>query len=176
MDVLHQFWNGLDKAIGLHLEAKELELSHMLWRGTIVFCFSVFLARIADRRFLGRNACFDVMLGVILGSVLSRGINGQAKFFPTLAASALLVLLHRLVGAAAFHWHWFSVLAKGRESMLVQDGKVNEVAMRQNHITNDDLSENLRLNGGIADVSKVAEARLERNGTVSVVQRKETGR
>jgi uncharacterized membrane protein YcaP (DUF421 family) len=170
------FWDRLydfaDRALGLELSARDLHFSHMAARSFVVFCFAIVLARAADRRFMGRSACFDFMLAVILGSVLSRGINGQAPFFATLGASALLVLLHHVVGTIAFRSHWFSDLVKGRDVVLVRDGQVDEGALRRNRITYDDLCENLRTNGNVHSLEDVEEARLERNGSVSVVKRK----
>jgi uncharacterized membrane protein YcaP (DUF421 family) len=170
MQELGQF---AERLLGLNLQASELHFSHMACRAFIVFCFGVLLARVADRRMLGHNAGFDIMLLVVLGSVLSRGINGQAPFFPTLGASAVLVGLHHLIATLAFHSHWFSQLVKGRARTLVSDGKVVRAALRRSKITDDDLDENLRLNGSVIGTADVAEARLERNGTVSVVKAKE---
>jgi uncharacterized membrane protein YcaP (DUF421 family) len=161
-----------DRVLGLSVESHDLHFSHMAARALIVFCFGVFLARVGDRRMLGHNAGFDIMLLVVLGSVLSRGINGQAAFFPSLGASAVLVLLHDILGRLALHWHWFSKAVKGRPCVLVRDGRVNEAELRRNKITRDDLDENLRLNGNADGIAGVAEARLERNGTVSVVKAK----
>lgn len=162
----------IDRLLGLHVQAKDLEFSHMALRSLVVFCVAIVLARVADRRFMGRSACFDFMLGVILGSVLSRGINGQASFFPTLGASALLVVFHHLVGTIAFRSHRFSEWVKGRERVLVRNGQVDQREMQRNKITLDDLCENLRIHGCITDVADVAEARLERNGTISVVKKR----
>jgi uncharacterized membrane protein YcaP (DUF421 family) len=169
VEALNHVWDLLDRLLGLQLQARDLEFSHLACRSLVVFCAAILLARVADRRFMGHNACYDFMLGVILGSVLSRGINGQARFFPTLGASALLVILHRVVGTIAFHSHWFSEWVKGREYVLVRNGKVDEQALRKNKITYDDLCENLRTHGKVANVTDVAEARLERNGQISVV-------
>jgi len=141
-------------------------------RAVIVFGFAVALARVADRRMLGHNAGFDIMLLVVLGSVLSRAINGQAAFFPTLGASALLVALHHLVATVAFHSHGFSQWVKGRPRTLVRQGRIDARALAQAKFTDDDLDESLRLNGGVDDIAQVTEARLERNGTVSVVKAK----
>jgi uncharacterized membrane protein YcaP (DUF421 family) len=162
----------LDRLLGLHVQAAQLEFSQMAWRAFVVFCFGVLLARVANRRMLGHNAGFDIMLLVVLGSVLSRGINGQAAFFPTLGASAVLVALHHLVATIAFHSHWFSSFVKGEPIVLVRDGKLDRDAMRRTKITGDDLDENLRLNGSVDGTDDVAEARLERNGTISVVKAK----
>lgn len=163
---------AFDRALGLQVQAKDLDFSQMAARAFVVFCAAIVLARIADRRFMGRSACFDFMLGVILGSVLSRGINGQASFLPTLGASALLVIFHRIVGTIAFHSHHFSRWVKGTERVLVRQGQVDPNEMRRNRITFDDLCENLRLNANTEKVEEVAEARLERSGTISVVKMK----
>jgi uncharacterized membrane protein YcaP (DUF421 family) len=172
VETLRAWAEWFDRLLGLHVEVSDLHFSHMAWRCVVVFCMAIALARLADRRFMGRNACFDFMLGVILGSVLSRGINGQAPFFPTLGACALLVLLHRLIGTATFHSHRFSEWVKGREYLLIRDGKIDGRAMRRNNITYDDLCEDLRLNGNINNVAEVAEARLERNGNISIIKAK----
>jgi len=159
-----------DHLLGLHVQAQDLTFEQMAWRTLVVFIFGVVLVRIADRRFLGRNAGFDVLLGFILGSVLSRGINGQAAFFPTLGASAVLIALHHLLGTLACRFDFFSRLVKGDAAVLVRKGKVDRIALRKSKMSDDDLEENLRTNGNVANPSSVVEARLERNGLISVVK------
>ena len=162
----------LDDWLGLQLPADELGFSHMAWRSLVVFLFSVLLMRVGVKRLLGHNAAMDVMLAVILGSVLSRAINGQADFFPTLGAGLVLVLLHRLLAMASLRSHWVSLFAKGRDRVLVRQGQVDREALRHATMTEDDLLENLRLHGNIGSAAEAEEARLERNGTVSVIKRR----
>src|SRR5687768_3380441 len=83
-----------DEFLGLSVDPSDLHFRHMAARAFIVFAAAVTLARLGARRLLSHNAGFDIMVAVILGSVLSRGINGEASFFPTLGASAVLVALH----------------------------------------------------------------------------------
>ncbi len=165
----------LDRLLGLSLQSHDLHFSHMALRTLIVFVFAVVLARVGDRRMLGHNAGFDIMLLVILGSVISRAINGQAAFFPSLGASVVLVALHDILGRLAQRSHGFSKLTKGEPRVLVRDGKIDAAELRRSKITPDDLDENLRLNGNLASAADVAEARLERNGSVSVVKKKPGG-
>lgn len=172
LDALRETWN---EWLGLDLRAEQLGFVHMALRGVVVFCFAILLSRVADRRLLGRSAGYDIMVLVVLGSVLSRAINGQARFAPTLGASAVLVLIHRLIGTLTFHSHFFSKAIKGNAQVLVRDGEVDETALRRNKITPDDLDENLRNHGNVGSVREVAEARLERNGVVSVVKEKSSG-
>jgi uncharacterized membrane protein YcaP (DUF421 family) len=148
----------------------------MAWRPLVVFGFAVVLARLAARRMLGHNSGFDIVLLVILGSVISRGINGEAAFFPTLGACALLVALHHVAAVAAFRSHAFSKLLKGRAHVLVRHGRVDEAELCRVKITHDDLEEHLRLNGSVTAPGQVAEARLERNGSISVVPADEARR
>ena len=142
----------------------------MAWRGVVVFFFAILLVRLGARRLLAHNAGFDIMVAIMLGSVLSRAINGEAAFFPTLGVSGLLVLLHHVLATLAFRSHWLSQVLKGRAHVLVRDGKVDRDQMCRSKITDDDLDENLRLHGNVSELAQVAEARLERNGAVSVVK------
>ncbi|HKB89307.1 MAG TPA: YetF domain-containing protein [Opitutaceae bacterium] len=156
--------------LGLDVPASQLEFSHMAWRTVAVFAFSILLLKLAHKRFLGKNSGIDVMLAVLLGSVLSRAINGQAQFFPTLGACAVLVVLHRCCSAAAFHFHSMALLFGGRDHILVREGQIDWDAMCESKITKEDLLENVRLNGNTASLQEVKEARLERNGVISVVK------
>ncbi len=168
---IHAFFDAL---LGLDRDALELESRHMAWRAAIVFVFAVLLARFADRRLLGHNSGFDIVVLVMLGSVLSRAINGQSAFFPTLGASVLLVGLHHVLATWTFNSHTLSQLVKGRPIVLVRNGQPDPSTLARGKITRDDLDEHLRLNGGVDTLERVAEARLERNGTISVVTRRDS--
>lgn len=164
-------WSAFEQALGLGLQSSQLHFGHMALRCVVVFFTSILMTRIGDKRFLGQNAALDVMLVVILGSVVSRGIDGQAPFFSTLGAGFVLVLLHRLLATAAYRSHWVSTFAKGRDRVLVRHGRIVHEEMKRNAITPDDLLEGLRAGGNTDDVSKVQEARLERNGRISVIKK-----
>ncbi len=165
----------INELLGLSEEGKDLSFSQMAYRTVVVFGVAVLVARLADRRMLGRLAGFDFIVGVVLGSVISRGINGDAQLLPTLGASVLLVLLHRILSAAAYQWHWVSRTVKGDDRILVENGRPNHEELRRNHITDDDLCENLRLHGAVRRPEEVAEARLERDGRISVIRNRDIG-
>lgn len=165
-------WSVVGRALGLGLEGKELTAVHMMLRAGVVFVLSLGMLRVGDKRFMGRSTAFDVFLGIVFGSVVSRAITGNAPFFPALAAALALVLLHWLFAAAAFRSHGFGRLVKGRRLQLVRDGEVLWEAMRKSHITTRDLEEALRNNGGGADVRDVKAAYIERDGNISVITRR----
>jgi len=55
----------------------------------------------------------------------------------------------------------------------VKDGVVDQPELKRCRISADDLDENLRVNGNVSEIHRVREARLERNGTISVVRAKD---
>lgn len=96
-------------------------------------------------------------------------MTGSAPLGAALAAAATIVAAHRLVAVLTTHSHRFGILAKGREKVLVRDGRLDHVAMNAAHISEHDLLAALRLCGGTDDVSRVRLAQLERTGEISVL-------
>jgi uncharacterized membrane protein YcaP (DUF421 family) len=158
--------------LGLGLDGKELGVAHMIVRAVVVYAATVVFVRLAKKRFMGHATAFDVILGIMLGAVVSRAITGNAPFLPTLAASAALVAMHWLFSLGSYRSHGFGNLVKGRPSVLIRDGEPDRDAMRRSHITEHDLDEDLRAEG-LERPEQVKEARLERSGKVSVVKRAE---
>jgi uncharacterized membrane protein YcaP (DUF421 family) len=138
-------------------------------RALVIYIAAVVIMRIGDRRFLGHNAAFDVIFGVIIGSVFARGVNGTASLSATLAGALVIVILHWLLAFIAFYSDGFGTLLKGAEKILIRDGQLQWSAMRRANITQRDLVAALHVDGRVADPQAVRLARLERSGQVSVL-------
>ena len=156
----------------LGLNAETLNAGHMLARAVIVYVATIFMVRVGEKRFLGKSTAFDVILGIILGSVVSRAINSSTQFFPTLAAGFFLVALHWTFAVIAFRSDRLGTLVKGSTRKLVENGQIRWDEMRKSHISKDDLLGALRLNGSTNDTSVIQAALLERNGDISVQKQK----
>ena len=157
--------------LGIGLDNKEINVAQMAMRAVVVYIVTVLMVRLAKKRFMGRATAFDVILGIMLGSIVSRAITGNAPFVPALGAAAVLLAMHWVFSAVAVRWPGFGPLIKGRSQRLVRNGTVDEHAMRKAHMTERDLREDLR-DKSVAGLEGVAEARLERNGSVSVIKAK----
>jgi len=170
---MHDLWEGLRWAFGLDtVQPRDYHALQACLRALVVYGGGLVILRLGERRSLRRGGTFDVVLGFILGSVLSRAINGPATILPTLTVTALLVALHRLIAAAALHSHRFGSLVKGEADLLVEDGRLHLDVMRRFGISQRDLEEGLRLHE-IRRPEDVREAWIERNGDISAVPRKE---
>lgn len=140
-------------------------------RGVVIFMFTLLLIRFGDNRIFGKNAAFDIALGVILGSVLSRGITGNAPFLPVLITSLVLVLLHQFMAYLACHSSIGNFI-KGKSYQLIRNGELLHEQMNHNKVTQHDLEEAMRTSGKTTKLEDVQDAFLERNGSISVIVKK----
>lgn len=167
--MLIELWHAVRWLLGL--ETKDLAIWQMALRAVIVYTAAIIMIRISDKRFIGKNTAIDVVLGIVLGSVVSRAITGNAPFFPAIGAGFVLVGLHWLLAALAFRSKRFGALVKGPTRTLISDGKIQQDKLCATHISEDDLREALRLHAHLSEPSEVRSAILERNGDISVIPR-----
>jgi uncharacterized membrane protein YcaP (DUF421 family) len=164
-------WNDLSAAMGIGIEPKNLTFLQISLRGIIVLLAALAMLRLGHKRSLARKTPFDAVLLVILASVLARTINGSAPFLATLGASFVIVMLHRLLAAAAYYSHPIGVLLKGTPEVIVQDGRILRNVMRKNHVSEHDLEEDLRLDAQCESIEEVRVARIERSGDISFIKK-----
>jgi uncharacterized membrane protein YcaP (DUF421 family) len=168
MNALHDF---ILMIIGPDGQAKELTLLQISIRGLIIFIAGLTMVRVGDRRSLSQKTAFDAIFIVLLGSMLSRAINGAAPFFPTIGAGVILVFIHRGFAFVAFRSHWFGKVIKGVDETLVRNGEIIWKTMAQCLVSKHDLEEDLRLDAKTEDISEIRVARLERSGDISFIKK-----
>ena len=168
MNALQNFFLVL---LGPDGKAIELSFLNISVRGFVIFIVGLALVRIGDRRSLAEKTAFDAIFIVLVGSMLSRAINGTAPFFTTIAAGLAMMIIHRLFAFAAFKSHWFGKIIKGQPLMLVQNGKIDWKNMKQGLVSKHDLDEDMHLDAKTEDVATIQTARLERSGDISFIKK-----
>jgi uncharacterized membrane protein YcaP (DUF421 family) len=165
---MEELWKGLESLFGVGLDARSLNPLQGGLRALLAYAFALLLLRLSRNRSLAKHTGFDVVLAFVLGSVLSRGINGPSSISVAFAASAVLVGLHQLFARASSRSPRFERLIDGHSEPVVHEGKVLEDALRRRLVSYNDLCEALRLKG-FKSPSQAEEARVERNGEISVI-------
>jgi uncharacterized membrane protein YcaP (DUF421 family) len=163
----------LQTLFGAGVEPKDLTFLHVTMRTLVLFFSALVMIRVADKRFLAGKTGFDALVGFLLASTLSRAINGTAPLPETIAVGFLVVFLHRGLSKLAAHNETFCHLIKGRSEQVIANGKLDHQVMSRNDLTEGDLMEDMRLKAQIDDFAKVRDARIERNGEISVIPDKE---
>ena len=164
MQPLNDFFTGL---FGLGIEPKDLSALHLSSRGVLILLVALVLMRLGAKRALARKTPFDMVLLVIVGSLLSRSINGNGPLFGTIAAAFVIVVVHRLLAVLAYASHPLGIAMKGEPGVVVEDGRYVQKTLRQNQITKHDVEEDLRLKGKTENIADVQIARVERSGDIS---------
>ncbi len=150
-------------------EGHKLGPDYVALRALIVFVVAILYVRGAQRRFLAQTSAMDMVMMVVFGSTLSRGINGGGTLVSSLTAGLLLVVLQRMFARFSFSSRRFASFAKGKPDVVVRDGQVDLEALRRHGLTEEDLLCDMRTNGCTDDLSHVKVATLERSGQISIV-------
>jgi uncharacterized membrane protein YcaP (DUF421 family) len=166
--MIEQLTSWISAAFGLNSDS--INAYQMAARAAVIFLVALALVRVGEKRFIGKNTAFDVVLGVMLGSLLSTAVTDSSSFFNIMVAGAVFVFLHWLLAVISFHSDAVGSVLKGRDRQLIKDGEIDWDEMRESHVTKNDLVSALRRQGRMTDPSEVKAAFLERNGDISVIR------
>ncbi|HVT61371.1 MAG TPA: YetF domain-containing protein [Thermoanaerobaculia bacterium] len=162
-------WHAWQWALGLDAEPKSFTVLQVCLRSVLTYGVGLLIMRLARNRLLTQASVFDVVLGFVLGSVLSRGINGTSPLSLSLAAAAALVASHHSLAWLSYRSPRLRALIGGRSNVVVRQGEPLGENLRRHLLSQADLAEELRLQH-FAGLSGIAEARVERSGAISVVR------
>ena len=162
-------WEQVRGLLGLGSDTGDIGAAGTALRAVIVYGFTLAIIRLGSKRFLSKATAFDVIVAIMLGSVMSRALDGSTPFFTTLLAGAVLLGLHWLFAVLAYQTDWFGPYVKGERVLLIEDGEIQREGMRRGSITDDDLKQAIRLKTNQTDPSKIKLAHLERDGQISVI-------
>jgi uncharacterized membrane protein YcaP (DUF421 family) len=162
---------GLEHAFGLHAEPKDFTMQQVILRAAVTYLVGLAILRLGRNRFLARDSAFDVVLAFILGSVLSRAINGTSPFLLSLAASALLVGIHQLFAWLSYRSQRFEQLIDGVPDPVVTEGRIIESTSRRHLLSEANIRTALRNKAQTDDLSRIEVARVEVNGEISFIPR-----
>jgi uncharacterized membrane protein YcaP (DUF421 family) len=115
---------------------------------------------------------FDNVVVIVLGAVASRGITGASPFGSVLAASAVIVALHRLCARLSVDHEFVRRAAEGHPVRLYRDGELDRAALQRTALSEEELHATLRLETHRDSLDAIHEAALETNGRISFVERR----
>jgi uncharacterized membrane protein YcaP (DUF421 family) len=156
-------------------EGRELEAWQMAARAFVMFFIALGLARLAGMRAFGSKTALNVIVVIMLGAVLSRGIVGVSPFWSTVAAASVLAVVHRLLSMLGVRLPRIDSVIKGSVAVLYEEGVIDRRALLRFGINENDLDEAVR-RGGYLNLAEVHAIYKEADGTLSVINYSATGR
>lgn len=155
--------------IALFGEGKDLDTLQMSARAAAAFLCTLALIRISGRRSFGQRSTFDYVVAILLGATLSRFIVGASPAIPTLAASTVLVLMHRALGWLCVRSRLVDRLIGGTPRKLYGNGEFDNAQMSAALVTRTDVEEAMRDKLHVTSLHALESALLERNGQISLI-------
>ena len=141
----------------------------MAVRATAMFFIALVLVRVGGARTFARRSSFDNVVVIMLGAIAARGVVGASPFMSTVAASAAVVGLHRLIGRLCVTQPWLGRLVQGHRVLIYGHGEILRKNLERTGISEDDLMESHRLERKSDRLAQDETAFLERNGRISFV-------
>lgn len=167
--MLQEAWGQLQGLLGFGREGGDLTALQIFLRTILIYSFTLAIVRLGSKRFLSQATAFDTVIGIMLGSVMSRAIDGSAPLSLTMLAGTVLVGMHWSMAALALRFGWFGTLVKGNPILLIKDGQIQREGMRSARLSEHDLEQALRMQNDHTDPAKIKTAYLERSGKISVI-------
>ncbi|HMG82639.1 MAG TPA: YetF domain-containing protein [Ferruginibacter sp.] len=152
-------------------EGKELNCLQMCSRSLVIFLFSLGLIRVSGRRSFGVKTPLDNIIVILLGTVLGRAIVGASSFLPVIAASLLIVLLHRIFCWLMINSIKFSTLVDGEKIILFKDGHFIKKNIDKGLVSEEDIMQGVRKSALTDQLDKIEKIYIERNGEVTAIKK-----
>lgn len=154
-------------------EGSNLDILQMSMRAFTMFFIMLVLLRFTGRRAFAKKSSFDNIIVIMLGAVLARGVVGASPFFPTVAASLIMVALHRFISWLSVKNNFVEKLIKGGPVVLFYNNNLVFRNLDRTGISSKDLHESLRLETKTDTLDDIDTAFLETNGRISFILKKE---
>lgn len=165
------FGFSMDVLIQIFGEGKELNCLQMSCRGIVIFIIALLLIRISGRRSFSLHTPLDNIIAVLLGGILSRAVAGASPFLSVLAASAVIVLLHRGISYLTVRNPGFSKVVQGEKILLYERGQFMEENMKKALVCREDVIQGIRKSALTDSLQKIEKVYIERNGEISVIKK-----
>jgi uncharacterized membrane protein YcaP (DUF421 family) len=153
----------------------QLTILQMSMRALIMYFIALILIRVGGMRIFGKKSAFDTIIIIMFGAVAARGIVGASPFISTVAASAVMIGINRILAWLAENYRAFNHLVRGKPLLLVESGQINWSNMQSASLSKTDLMESLHLETKEATLEKIDKAYMETNGRISFLLKKADG-
>ena len=138
-------------------------------RGFGVYLFMLVVIRLLGKRQVGNFSAFDLLVALMLGEVVDEVIYGDVDLAQGAVAVLVIALAEYVTGWLSHKDHGMESLLEGKPTVVIRDGELQREAMRNEHLSPNDVMALLRQQG-VEDIREVRLAIIETNGQMSVIK------
>src|ERR1700759_5456121 len=99
-------------------------------RAVLIFSYGLLLLRGCGPRMFGHWSALDFGITIMIGSALARAMSGDVPLLGTMAAAAVMAILHVTLGHCVARNRKLAHIIEGVETKLVDHGRVDHLARK----------------------------------------------
>lgn len=151
--------------------ALETPLWELVLRASVVYLGMALVLRVVPKRQTGNLAPNDIIALVLLGSLAADAILGSVTSLLDITCMIVVIVLwDYLFNVIEYRWPRFHRVAQHSPTLLIHNGRLLGENLRREKLTEDELAAGLRAKG-VGDITRVHQAVLEVDGSISVIER-----
>ncbi len=144
------------------------DLAVIIIRTLLGYVILTLLMKFMGKREIGQLSLFDLLILLTIVDIMVVGIeNFKMNYLNCFLPMLIIAIIQKIVSLISLKVIWFRNFMDGKETVIIENGKINIKAMQKNGYNMDDLYVQLR-NKDVASPSEVSYAILENNGKLSV--------
>ncbi|MCM3572027.1 DUF421 domain-containing protein [Mesobacillus subterraneus] len=145
----------------------------ILFRTVFLYLLILLIFRLMGKREIGELSILDLVVYIMIAEMASLAIeNTKDPLINTLLPIGIFVIIQISLAMLSLKSKKFRDLVDGKPTIIINDGKIDEKAMRSQRYNFDDLLLQLR-EKDVGDIADVEYAILEPSGTLSIFQKKQ---
>ncbi|NKE06423.1 YetF domain-containing protein [Mesobacillus selenatarsenatis] len=145
----------------------------ILFRTVFLYLLILLIFRIMGKREIGELSILDLVVYIMIAEMSSLAIeNTKDPLINTLLPIGIFVIIQITLAMLSLKSKKFRDIVDGKPTIIINDGKIDEKAMRSQRYNFDDLLLQLR-EKDVGDIADVEYAILEPSGTLSIFQKKQ---
>ena len=147
------------------------ELTMMIVRTIFLYLLILIIFRLMGKREIGELSVFDLVVNIMIAEMAVMAIEETTTVMLHSVASIILLMMIQITMARlSLKSKKFRDLVDGSPTIIINQGKIDEKAMRQQRYNFDDLLQQLR-EKDIRNIADVEFAILEPSGKLSVFEK-----
>ena len=140
-------------------------------RAILLYLLIIFCLRLMGKRQLGELQPSELVITILISNIASLPIEDNSiPMIMGVVPIVVLVGFELIISGISLHSRRFRTLVSGKPVVLIQNGQIDQSAMKQLRFSIDDLMETLR-GKSVFDLRDVQYAIVETTGQVNILQK-----
>ena len=153
----------------------ETAVLELIIKGSVVYLGILLLFRVLPRRTGGEMAMMDLIFVLLIAEAATHSLGGYSTITEGFIVIGTMMAWNYLFNFLSYHIPFVEKLVSPPHLQIIKNGKLLKRNMRREYLTEEELTDHLRLEG-IDDVAEVKAAYVEGDGKISVIARKKDNR